>query len=68
MKKKYSELKNKIIKLVEKNSKENVDISLIDELVFNYMMADKEKSDLLSGEYMKNVRKSDDDFHIFTTE
>jgi P27 family predicted phage terminase small subunit len=58
-KNKYITLKNNIIKLVSAKGMDDCDVNLIEELVFNYQMVDKVKSDLLSGEYMQNVRKSD---------
>jgi P27 family predicted phage terminase small subunit len=60
-KNKYIILKNNIIKLVSEKGMDDVDINLIDELVFNYQMVDKVKADLLSGSYMQNVRKNSDD-------
>ncbi|HLO60946.1 MAG TPA: P27 family phage terminase small subunit [Bacteroidales bacterium] len=57
---KYVLLKRNIIKLLEgKGVKEEIDITMVDQLVFNYKLIDRVMNDLLSGDYMTQVRKDE---------
>jgi P27 family predicted phage terminase small subunit len=59
--KKYKILKNEIIKVLKsKNIYNDVDTSLIDQLIFNYQLLHKVQKELLTGEYMVNVRNNAD--------
>ena len=65
---KYRKLKQEIIKLItSKGQYEGIDVSMIDELIFNYKLVDSLKKDLVKpGGYMNNVRR-DVDYPLMQT-
>jgi len=57
---KYVKLKKDIVALLEsKGVREEIDINMVDQLVFNYKLIDKVMDDLLSGDYMQQVRRDE---------
>lgn len=57
---KYRKLKSDIIKLItSKGMLEDIDATMINELIFNYKIVDSLKKELLAGNVMTNVRRDE---------